>query len=100
MGIAGGRKPSVKLKVRGEAGAGRVFGVALRVLVPRMPVTPVVELLRELRELQRMERVAHDGELVRLVHANRLLRESRLGTVRQTRGMERDRPDLDALARA
>src|SRR4051794_28647023 len=89
-------------EMRGQAGA---RGVAVhrraleRVLVPAVGVLPVVEVLREPRQLQRVEGVAHDRELVCLLHADRLLREARLRPVRQARRMERDRADLDALPR-
>src|SRR3954454_17721127 len=89
--------------MRRQAGSRRVAvvrGVARRVVVPAAPVLPVVETLRELRELQRVERVAHDGELVRLVEADALLRQAGLRAMRQAGRMQRDRPDLDALARA
>ena len=68
-------------------------------LVPRVGVLPVVELLRELRQPQRMERVAHDGQLVRLGHPDRLLREPGLRPVRDARRMQRHGADLDPLAR-
>src|SRR3954451_3252461 len=71
-----------------------------RVLVPRVGVLAVVEILRELRELERMERVAHHSELVRLVRADRFLREAGLRAVREPGRMERDRADVDAAARA
>src|SRR5436305_10871475 len=90
-------------EVRGQSGT-RGIAVHVRglrgVLVPGVRVLPVVELLRELRELERMERVAHHGELVRLLHADRLLGEPRLRPVREPGRMQRDRADLDALARA
>src|SRR6266571_2657620 len=99
----------VALEVGGQARAGRVALAVhrsflrafafLRVLIPRVGVLAVVELLRELRQLQRIERVAHHCELVRLVRADRLLREARLWTVRQARRM-RDRTDVDASSRA
>src|SRR5438105_2040990 len=69
-------------------------------LVPGVGVAPVVELLRELRQAERMERVAHHGELVRLGHPDRLLRETRLRPVRQARRVERDRADVDPAPRA
>src|SRR5205085_2460043 len=90
-----GRKPAKRttraaaLQVRGQAGAGGVGALGrvtvLRVLVPRVRVAPVVEVARERREAERMERVAHHGELVRLVHADRLLGEPGLRPVRQPR---------------
>ncbi len=54
----------------------------------------------KLRRLQRIEGVAHYGEHVRLVRADRLLRAAGLRTVRQAGRMQRDRADVDALARA
>jgi hypothetical protein len=42
--------------------------------------------------------VAHDGELVRLAHPDRLLREPGLRPVRNPRRVEGDRPDLDPLS--
>src|SRR4051794_18716938 len=93
------------LQVRGETRArgvgalGRLVAV-LRVRIPRAPVRPVVEVARERRQPQRVERVAHHGELVGLVHPDRLLGKPGLRPVRQPRRMERDRSDLDALARA
>src|SRR5207253_3068838 len=90
-----------ELEVRSETGARGVTvdGSFLscdvgRILVPRVRVLPVVQILGELRELQRMEGVAHHGKLRRLVHPNRFLRQTRLRTVRQTRRMQGNRPDL------
>src|SRR3954449_8251865 len=93
------REPSsarVALPVRRHS----LSAAVLRVLVPRVGVLAVVEILRELRELERMERVAHHSELVRLVRADRFLREAGLRAVRQPGRMERDRADVDAAARA
>src|SRR5262245_31091716 len=86
------------LEVRGDAGrilVGRVRRAVLGVLVPGVGVAAVVEIARERRQLQRVEGVAHDRELVRLGHPERLLGEAGLRAVRQAGGMERDRADLD-----
>ena len=60
----------------------------------------VVERLRQAREPQRAERVPHHRELVGPRRADRALDEARLRAVRQAARVQRDRPDVDALARA
>ena len=61
----------------GSSSAVLRFLDGLRLLVPRVGVLAVVEILRELRQPQRMEGVAHDRQLVRLGHPDRLLRQAR-----------------------
>src|SRR4029078_3745336 len=69
-------------------------------LVPRQRVRGVVEVSGERGELERAERVAHHGQLLGARGAEGLLDQAWLGTVREPGRVQRDRPDVDALARA
>src|SRR4051794_23082505 len=72
----------------------------LALLVPRERVVGLVEVARERRQLQRLERVPHHRELLGAPGAERLLHEARLRAVGQAAGVQRDHPDVYALARA
>src|SRR5918998_5605798 len=64
--------------------------------MPAGGVDAVVAGPAALADLQRAERVHHDGQLVEVLLADRLLGRARLRSVGVSARVQRDRPELDA----